>query len=129
MPFSREELIQAHNQIEEERKKERELAQKASLWLYQRIQIPVSFSLFPIYSGEPVRPDAPYLPLYLLIIRCTEYTGEFNDWLKEKLEDPIIGIARSERGFWLRLGPEEDFPQGTKFYCATHHVSAHGAGF
>ncbi|GEM_PF-3752323 len=128
--FSPQELLAARQQMTQEAEKEKAQARKAAYRLHKKCGLSVSVTVSEFTSNT----ETPWVPMCLLAIRYCEYDN-FTDWLKERLE-PVanagtisIGIYRPEKGFWLNLGPGEEFPEGTQYYCYTSYYGAHESGY
>lgn len=124
--FTREELIAAHKQIIEEQKEELMRAGKAAEWLCGKSSLITRVMHRPYSTG--LRKDVPYLHEYVLVMSYDQY-DLFNEWLEERLQAPEPGIHRNEKGFWLTLGEEDGFPNGTRYYCYTEYYDAHASGY
>ena len=125
--FSQQELIEAYNQMQIQKKEEYQKAEKAAKWLKAKCHLETSVSQLPPYVWQN-RADIPYLPECILCIHRDQY-DHTNNWLEDKLKNPVKrpGIGRND--FYIDLSDEEGFDQGTKFYCCVVYSDAHSSGF
>lgn len=124
--FTRDELIEAWAQMEEEAAEAMRLAQRAAEWLQDKCGLVVHPSRANAYT--PVK-WYPMPPLALAISYC--YYDNINQWLKSRLTDiaPPVGFNVNTKGFTLDLGPDEGFPAGTSYFVYLSTYDPHVGGF
>ncbi len=126
--FSRDQLLKAFQQMEEENQKDYDLARKAAEWLEQKTKLSVVVRTWPKYSPG-YRHEAPWLSIRVLEISYSQYHN-LNEWVVEQKNlNPITIPGIGADCFLLKLGPAEGFAEEVHYNCILSQYDAHESGF